>query len=185
MTIVKRILCTAIAATGVVLAGAAPVGAQTAPPVKMGLWHGTTVTKMTGINIPPEVAERMKAMGRPVPGAEPRAIETESCLTPEKWKEMFTKAQDRQNCKVLNLKQDSSGMSADMVCGSADGTGNSAKGHMQMSFLSTEKVHGTMHMEAVSARQPQPIVVDMTIDSVYQGADCGGVSPDTPKVIMK
>jgi len=56
---------------------------------------------------------------------------------------------------------------------------------MEMSFVSTEKVHGTMHMEIVSERQPQPIVMDMTIDNTYQGADCKGVSPDTPKMIMK
>jgi hypothetical protein len=99
---------------------------------------------------------------------------------------MFAMAQDRQNCKVLNQKQDSSGMSADVVCESVgNGGSNSAKGHVQMTFVSTEKVHGTMHMEAVSTRQPQPIVVDMTIDSAYQGADCKGVSPDTPKVILK
>lgn len=181
----KRILETAVAATIAMLAVSVTAPAQSAPPVKMGLWHGTTVTKMTGINIPPEVAERMKAMGRPVPGAEPTTIETESCLTPEKWKEMFAKAQDRQNCTISNLKQDSSGMSADMACASPSGGGSTAKGHMQMTFVSSEKVHGTMHMEAVSARQPQPIVVDMTIDSAYQGADCKGISPDTPKVIMK
>lgn len=185
MTIVKTIFCTAIAVTGVMLAGAVPLRAQAAPPVKMGLWHGTTVTKMTGITLPPEVVEKMKAMGRPVPGAEPQTIETESCLTPEKWKEMFARAQNRENCKISNLKQDASGMSADMVCESPNGGGNTARGHVQMSFLTTEKVHGTMHMEATSVRQPQPIVVDMTIDSVYQGADCKGVSPDTPKVIMK
>jgi hypothetical protein len=159
---------------------------QNAPPVKMGLWRGTTVTTMTGVTLPPDVVEKMKAMGRPLPGSEPRTIETESCLTAEKWKEMFAMAQDRQNCKVLNQKQDSSGMSADVVCESVgNGGSNSAKGHVQMTFVSTEKVHGTMHMEAVSTRQPQPIVVDMTIDSAYQGADCKGVSPDTPKVILK
>jgi hypothetical protein len=158
-------------------------GAQAAPPVKMGLWHGTTVTKMAGLNLPPEVAEKMKAMGRPVPGSEPRTIETESCLTPEKWKEMFTRAQNNETCKVTNLKQDSSEMSADVVCDSL--RGGSGKGHMQMSFVSTEKVHGTMHMEMVSQRQPQPIVMDMTIDSTYEGSDCKGISPDTPKMIMK
>jgi hypothetical protein len=56
---------------------------------------------------------------------------------------------------------------------------------MQVNFISSEKVHGTMHMEMVTQRQPQPIVMDMTFDSTYQGADCKGVSPDTPKVMMK
>ena len=158
--------------------------APSTPPVKMGLWQGTTVSKMTGLQLPPEVVEKMKAMGRPVPGAEPRTIETQSCVTPEKWKEMFTKVNDdREDCKMMNLKQDSSGMSADMVCSSP--RGGNGKGHMEVSFLSTEKVHGTIHMEMVTERQPQPIVMDMTFDSTYQGSDCKGISPDTPKVIMK
>jgi hypothetical protein len=149
----------------------------------MGLWQGTTVTKMTGLILPPDVVAKMKEMGRPVPGAEPRTMEMQSCLTPEKWKEMLSKAQSNESCKVTNLKQDSSGMSADVTCESARGGGG--KGHLEMNFLSTEKVHGTMHMEMMTGRQPQPIVMDMTIDSVYQGADCKGVSPDTPKMIMK
>jgi hypothetical protein len=157
--------------------------AQAAPPVKMGLWQGTTVTKMSGLNLPPDVVAKMKEMGRPVPGAEPTTMEMQSCLTPEKWKEMFTKAQSNENCKIANLKQDSSGMSADVVCASA--RGGTGKGHFEMSFISPEKVHGTMHMEMVSEQRPQPIVMDMTIDNAYQGADCKGVSPDTPKMIMK
>jgi hypothetical protein len=126
----------------------------------------------------------MKAMGRPVPGSEPKTIQTESCLTPEKWKEMFAKTEDEgENCKIQNMKQDSSGMSADLVCDTS--RGGIGKGHLQVDFISTEKVHGTMHMEMVMQQQPQPIVVDMTFDSTYQGSDCKGVSPDSPKVIMK
>jgi hypothetical protein len=165
------------------ISAAAALHAQTAPPVKMGLWDGTTSTAITGMNLPPEVAERLKAMGRPVPGSEPRIMQTQSCLTPEKWKEMLTRAQDRQNCQLTNLKQDSSRMSADISCGSS--TGSSAKGHLDMIFISSEKIHGTLHIEAISPRQPQPIILNTTIDSTYQGADCKGVSPDTPKIIMK
>jgi hypothetical protein len=40
-------------------------------------------------------------------------------------------------------------------------------------------------MEMMTQRQPEPIVIDMTFDSTYQGSDCKGISPDTPKVIMK
>lgn len=175
----KKLLCSAF-----VVASTCVAQAPSTPPVKMGLWHGTTVSKMTGLQLPPEVVERMKQMGKPVPGSEPRTIETESCLTPEKWKEMFTKLnEERESCKVENLKQDSISMSADVVCDSA--RGGSGKGHIQVNFLSSEKVHGTMHMEMVTQRQPQPIVMDLTFDSTYQGADCKGISPDTPKVMMK
>ncbi len=40
-----------------------------------------------------------------------------------------------------------------------------------------------VHMEITTERQSQPIVMDMTFDSVYQGADCKGISPDSPKIV--
>jgi len=156
-------------------------GVAQSAPIKMGLWHGKVVSTMTGLQFPPEVVARLKAMGRPVPGSEPTTTETESCLTPEKWKEMLAKTQSRENCHYSNLKVDSSGMSGDMVCASQ--RGSSAKGHMEMNFVSSEKVHGTVHMEVVSTERPQPILMDMTIDSTYEGADCKGISPDDPKVV--
>lgn len=174
----KKIICS------VCLISAACIAQAPAPPVKMGLWHGTTVSKLTGLQLPPEVVERMKQMGRPVPGSEPKTIETESCLTPDKWKEMFTKMNDeRESCKIENLKQDTSGMSADITCDNP--RGGTGKGHLQVNFLSSEKAHGTMHMEMVMQRQPQPIVMDLTFDSTYEGSDCKGISPDSPKIIMK
>lgn len=150
----------------------------------MGLWNSTTVTTISGLQLPPAVLDQLKSMGRPDPTA-PRTINSQSCLTPEKWKEMFTAAQDRKNCTVANLHQDDHGMSGDITCQSGSGGTGNAKGHLEMTFLNPEKVHGTMHMEAVTSRQTQPIIVDMLIDSAYQGADCQGISPDTPKVIMK
>lgn len=161
--------------------------AQQAPPVRMGLWDSTHVTTMTGLQLPPGVAEKLKAMGRPVPGAEPTRVESQSCLTPEKWKEMLTRTNDQRSCTLTNLQQSSSGMSADITCTpSSSGRGSAtAHGHMQMNFVSPEKVHGTVHTEVVRAENPQPIVMDMTVDSTWQGADCKGISPDTPKVIMK
>jgi hypothetical protein len=172
----KGFLC-GLAAT-LIVAGTAI--AQSAP-IKMGLWHGKAVSTMTGLELPPDVVARLKAMGRPVPGSEPTTTETESCLTPEKWKEMLAKSQERENCSYKNLKVDSSGMSGDLECTTA--RGGTTKGHLQMNFLSSEKVHGTVHMEVISAQRPQPILMDMTIDSSYEGTDCKGISPDEPKVI--
>jgi hypothetical protein len=167
-----------VLATTMAFAGTA--FAQSAP-IKMGLWHGKAVSTMTGLELPPNVVARLKAMGRPVPGAEPTTTEMESCLTPAKWKEMLARPQERENCSYSNMKVDSSGMSGDIECTTA--RGGSTKGHMQMNFLSSEKVHGTVHMEVTSAQRPQPILMDMTIDSTYEGPDCKGISPDEPKVI--
>jgi hypothetical protein len=162
---------------------APPAQSAAPPPVKMGLWQGTTTVKVSGFQVPPEVAEKMKATGKPVPGTEPRTIETQSCLTPEKWKEMITKMQDRENCKLTNVKQDATEMSADIACQTSGG--GSAMGRVQANFITSEKVHGIGHMEIMTPRQPQAIIMDTTFDSTYQGADCKGISPDTPKVIMK
>jgi hypothetical protein len=153
--------------------------AQSAPPVKMGLWQSTVVSTMTGIQLPPDVVEKMKAAGRPIPGSTPQTTATQSCLTPEKWKNAWQRQQGR-DCQTTNLKEDASGMSADIACKSDRGASN---GHMQLSFVSAEKVHGTMHMQLASGRSPQPIVMDLIIDSVYQGPDCKGISPDDAKVI--
>lgn len=71
-------------------------------------------------------------------------------------------------------------MSGDMACTSADGT---SKGHMEATFASAEKMNGKMHMEVTTSRQSQPLVVDATFASVYQGADCKGISPDAAKVV--
>jgi hypothetical protein len=156
------------------------VQAQSEPPVKMGLWETTVVSKMTGLNLPPQVVERMKQMGRPIPGAEPTTNVVQGCLTPEKWKETWSRAQKNEDCHMQNVKQDASGMSADINCKSEHG---SSTGHMQINFVSPEKAHGTVHMEIVTERQPQPLVMDVTMDSAYQGADCKGISPDEAKVI--
>jgi len=146
----------------------------------MGLWETTTVSKVSGFQVPPEVAERMKAMGRSIAGSEPRTTLLQGCLTPEKWKEGIARAQQNQDCQMKNLKQDSSGMSGDIDCKSERG---SSTGHMQFTFISPEKTHGTIHMEIVTERQPQPIVMDIALDSVYQGSDCKGISPDSAKIV--
>jgi len=167
----------------IVMMMALPWGAmaQSAPPIKMGLWHGTTVMTMTGIQLPPETAARLKAMGKQAPGSEPTTTEMESCLTSEKWKEMLAGTQAKENCKYTTTKMDSKGMSADMVC--AVESGGTAKGHLEMNFLSSEKVHGTVHMEVTSQRQSQPILINITVDNTYAGADCKGISPEDPKVV--
>jgi hypothetical protein len=172
-----KIILSAIAA----LVALSPViHAQSAPPVKMGLWQTTVVSTMGGIQLPPDVIEKMKAAGRPIPGATPQTTVTQGCLTPEKWQQSWQRAQQGGDCQTKNFKQDASGMSVDIECKSERGT---STGHMQIDFVSPEKAHGTTHMEIVTGRSPQPMVMNITMDSVYQGADCKGISPDNAKVI--
>jgi Protein of unknown function (DUF3617) len=156
------------------------IHAQSTPPVKMGLWQTTVISTMAGIQLPPEVLEKMKAAGRSVPGSTPQTTVTQGCLTPEKWQQSWQRAQQSGDCTAKNFKQDVSGMSVDVECKSERGT---STGHTQINFVSPEKAHGTTHMEIVTTRSPQPIVMNLTMDSVYQGTDCKGISPDSAKVI--
>jgi hypothetical protein len=175
----KRELCFVLA----VLAGSVATVAQdvpTPPPVKMGLWQNTITNTMTGLQLPPDVVAKMQAAGRPVPGAAPRTIVTQSCMTAESWQKSFTDMQQRQNCQITNVHQSATGMSGDMACTSADG---SSKGHMEATFSSPEKMNGKMHLEVTTTRQAQPLMVDATFNSVYQGADCKGISPNAAKVM--
>jgi hypothetical protein len=153
------------------------------PPVKMGLWQTKETITMTGFQIPPDVAARLKAMGRPVPGAEPQTVISQSCLTPDKWKEMFSHMQRNPDCKFTNEHQSSTSMSVEMACKSSDGRTSSA-GHIEVGFTSSTKMTGKVHVDTVSQSQPQPIVMEMTFESAFQGADCQGISPDSPKIIQ-
>jgi hypothetical protein len=101
-------------------------------------------------------------------------------MTAESWQKSMTDMQQKQNCQITNLHQSATAMSGDMACTTPEG---SSKGHMEATFPSMEKMNGKMHMEVTTSRQPQPIVVDSTFESVYQGADCKGISPDAAKVV--
>lgn len=177
----RRDLClVTVVLAGSVFGLAQNAGAPAPPPVKMGLWQNTITNTMTGIQLPPDVVAKLQAMGRPVPGAAPRTIVTQSCMTAESWQKSMTDMQQKQNCQITNLHQSATAMSGDMACTTPEG---SSKGHMEATFPSMEKMNGKMHMEVTTSRQPQPIVVDSTFESVYQGADCKGISPDAAKVV--
>jgi hypothetical protein len=181
----KREICLVLA----VLAGSAAVTAQdvpgrvaVAPPaVKMGLWQNTVTNTMTGLQIPPEVAARMQAMGRQMPGAAPRTTVTQSCLTPEKWQKAWSDMVGKNsNCQFSNLQQTATSMSGDIACTTPEGL---SKGHMEATFSGQEKANGKMHMDITTKRQEQPIVMDVVFESVYQGSDCKGIEPGDAKVV--
>lgn len=166
-------VCLAVA---MLVASSTALAQSTAPPVKMGLWQTTSIVTMTGLQLPPDVAARLKAMGRPLPGAEPRTVVTESCLTPDSWTKMTGDMQQKQDCTFTSRHVTAKGMSTDMACRMKDSQTHST-GHVEISFLSPEKMHGTTHIKAISASRPQPIEMNMDFESVYRGADCHGIAP--------
>jgi len=73
------------------------------PPVKMGLWETTITNTIGGIQIPPDIAAKMQAMGRPVPGSTPQTVVTHSCMTKEEWAKGFEKMNSNESkCTYSN-----------------------------------------------------------------------------------
>ncbi len=83
---------------------------HSAPPIKMGLWQTTSTATISGFQLPPDVAARLKAMGKQVPFAQPHTTVVQSCVTREKWEDMFNDTQQNHDCNLTNKRQTSSGM---------------------------------------------------------------------------
>lgn len=136
--------------------------AQTStPPVKMGLWQTTQTSTIAGM------------------GQLPRIV-MQSCFTQAEWKNFFKNMQQDHNCTITHMHQTATSMTADMACHSGDSNSTS---HVEVSFVSPEEMHGKVHGEITSPKQPQPMVFDSEFDSVYKGADCQGISPHSPRII--
>jgi hypothetical protein len=151
------------------------------PPVKMGLWQTEVDRTMTGFQLPPGVAEKMRAMGRPAPGNSSTTVE--SCWTPEQWNKSITDLQDNKSCTRTNVVQDSHHLSFDVTCTDSKNNKNML-GHMEMIFDDSEHVHGTMVMKSSqSAPTSVPIDMDMKLNAHFVSSDCGDVKPGEGKVV--
>lgn len=155
---------------------------SSAPPIKLGLWQTTSTATISGIQLPPEIAARLKAMGRPMPFGQPTTTVIQSCVTQEKWEQVFRDTQRNHNCHFTNRHQTPTSLTADMTCKSNNGEINST-GHIDVSFQNQEAIHGKVHMETVEPSQPHPVATDVHFEGVYKGSDCHGISPDSPKVV--
>ena len=158
---------------------------QTPPPIKMGLWEGSTTITMQGMQIPPDVAARLQAMGRPVPGA-PHTVVSQSCLTPDEWRKSFADVNRHgtMECTTSNMVQDEHQLSFDESCTSP--RGGTLEGHIKLTFDDSEHTRGEMHMKGTvptGASGAQPLTSDMTISSHFLSADCGDIKPGSPKIL--
>jgi hypothetical protein len=151
------------------------------PPVKMGLWESTIVSNIGGLTIPPDVAARLQAMGRPVPGG-PHTTVTQSCMTKDEWAKAFEKMNNNENkCTYTNRTITAQKISFDMSCASA--RGSVFTGHFEMLIDDDEHSHGTAHMKGTMGQNAQPMTIDTTLTSHYLAADCGEVKPGDAKVV--
>ena len=153
------------------------------PPVKMGLWQSNITSSIGGITIPPDVAARLEAMGRPVPGATPQTVVTQSCMTKEEWAKSIEKWNNSSEtkCTYTNRSFTSTKFSFDMSCASEHG--GVFTGHFEMLVDDDEHTHGSAHMKGEGGPNGQPMTIDTTLSSHYLAADCGDVKPGDAKVI--
>ncbi len=153
------------------------------PPVKMGLWESTVTSKIGGLTIPPDVAARLEAMGRPVPGSTPHTVVTQSCMTKEEWAKSIERLNNNEaKCAYTNRTFTAQKFSFDMSCASEHG--GVFSGHFEMLVDDDEHTHGTVHMKSEAAGpNGQTMTIDTTLASHYLAADCGDVKPGEARTL--
>jgi hypothetical protein len=142
------------------------------PPIKMGLWQTEVTTTMAGMENTP--------MGGHM-GGDHKQI-TQSCMTPESWKNDLLKMREQQNkCSMADLHLDAHGMSFAETC--SDGNQYTTTVHFQATFDSDEQMHGTATAHTAGPAFPQGMSMNMQMTSHYLGASCGEVKPGSAKII--
>ncbi|MCL2660420.1 MAG: DUF3617 domain-containing protein [Acidobacteriaceae bacterium] len=166
----KKLICVAA-----VLALCMPVFAQTAPPLKMGLWETTSSTESAMLTY--AKYQRLKAGTLKFPSiGNPEIAVFQSCVTAETWQKFYGAPKEIKECTVSNYKLDSSGMSLDTECTVGGRAGISS---IRMNILSPEKIHDFR----LSGLLPRPntdapsVFKQTTADWVYLGPDCKRMSP--------
>jgi hypothetical protein len=176
--------------TLIFLSAAAVAGAQTAktpvppPPVKMGLWETTVTTQMSGLQLSPEMIQRLKQMGRDAPGA-PHTTVTRGCLTLEEWQKDMEEMNKPRNsdCTIVKHGDDLRALSFDVSCKTER---SMVSGHWEMHVISDEHGQGSGHMKSdQTGPNGQSFVMDSTMDTRYVAADCGDVKPGDAKVMKQ
>lgn len=144
------------------------------PPVTMGLWQTDTSSTVTGLENTP-MAGMAAVLGRP--------HTTQSCLTPERWKNDIQglNARQQHDCTLSNLHQDAHAITFDEVCQSPRGGTNNA--HVDIVIDDQQHSHGTVSMKIADPALPQAMTMNMTMSSHYLGSDCGGVKPGEGKMV--
>ncbi|HUB28086.1 MAG TPA: DUF3617 family protein [Terracidiphilus sp.] len=154
------------------LAASALAQLSEVPPVNMGLWETQTTGTASGIENTPMAG--MAAMFG-------RQHVTQSCLTPESWKNDIQGLNSRQQrgCTLSNVHQDAHEVSFDQAC--SNGMNNA---HVDILIDGPESAHGTIVMKIALPNMTQPMTVNMTMSSHRLGSDCGGVKPGQGKMIQ-
>jgi hypothetical protein len=167
-----RFAAPATLATLFSLAALASAQTITPPPMKMGLWQSEVTIQMSGMP---------NGMSMP-----PRTMVSQSCLTPDTWKDSLRSMQNRQrnpsaDCTTANVQQDGHHYSADVQCSTAQGMSGTI--HVDMQFDSDESMHGTTTANFGGGNAPQGMSMNSTIKSKFMSSDCGDVKPGQGKMV--
>jgi hypothetical protein len=137
------------------------------PPMKMGLWEITAVSKMQMADMPAAMAN--------MPGMGPRTTKIHACLTKENYEKAFAQGGPQaKNCTISNQSYSAGKYSFDMSCNEGKLTG-----HYDGVFESPTAGHATTHMQMNGGK----MTIDATTTSSFLSEDCAGVSPDKPQLI--
>jgi len=144
------------------------------PPVNMGLWQTETTSTVTGLENTP-MAAMASAIGR--------GHVTQSCLTPEKWKNDIQgiNARQQHGCTLSNVHQDPHEVSFDQACTTGRGGTNNA--HVEILIDGSDHAHGTVVMKIVDPAFPQPMTINVSMVSHYLGSACGDIKPGEGKMV--
>lgn len=168
---------------GLVAACAAVAHAQTAPPIKPGLWQVQSERTLDGqkapdmsqqmANMPPEARKQMEAMmkqrGMDISGG---VNNMKMCMTREQLDEGRWRS-DESNCKTDFITRTSSQWKWRSVC-----TQPPSESEGEANIASPERY--TVKVSTVSKRKGEPHTSQMTMNAKWLGADCGDVKPFAP-----
>lgn len=143
---------------------------ETTPPIKMGLWQTEAKTAVSGAENTPLAREGQ------------RATVTQGCLTPDTWKSTIESLGKNPtiDCKVTNMHQDSQSLSFDEACSSERYNSDM---HFQAQITDNEHMQGSAKVKVTAQGLPQPMTMNMTLDSHFLSSSCGDVKPGEGKVI--
>ncbi|MGC2620376.1 MAG: DUF3617 family protein [Acidobacteriaceae bacterium] len=158
---------TVLATSALLFASAIFASAQSAPPLKMGLWEHTVTLDMSGM------PSGMGGSGQP--------ITKQSCMTSKTWKDTLQSMQSHRqmanaaNCSTSNVQQDAHHFSFDVACSPQQGM--NTKIHVDMTLDSEESMHGTTTTSISGPQFPQGMTMTAKIKSKFVSSDCGSVKP--------
>lgn len=137
------------------------------PPVTSGLWQSEATMTMEGM-------PNMPSRG-------PITTVTQSCMTPDTWKNFGHPERMHAECTATNVHQDAHRYSLEEVC-----KGNrSSTTDLQLNVLidSAQRIHGTVQMTMTIPNLPHPMVTNTKFESHLVSSSCGSMKPGDVKTL--